>query len=474
MRKLLGLLLALLALAFVSAQQDNPDATLWDGLVADENFTILVSLLEQAGLAEALQGSGPLTLFAPTNDAFEDFEEDELQRISGDPLSLEALLTTHVLEGAYGINELQDAGEGELVSMQGEPLVVATTAGGLSVNEVGLVATNVDNTYSNGVLHVIESVLVPASVRDGLEMAAEEETAETTSAEVAAVAEPVALAEPLGVVEVGVSEPYDVAPDLGAIVLSATTPDDQHPNYDVVGPDGYYEHFDIDDDPGEERVLNDLLPGVYSIASSDEGLELSATLVEVRAGEVVPVHFNLEPLEQFGYGMGDYAAYGYPAAAGPWGLGYTPYDNAEFGSVMIASEEFADAEYVVTGPNGYSETFAGSTTLENLVPGTYVVAATGEGYQLARSVFDVQVSQRTELVPVLVTVETASVSVEGDTEGDAATPAFADFDADADGFISEEEFAGLHDDAGLFGQFDADGDALISEEEFTANEGLFQ
>ena len=206
------------------------------------------------------------------------------------------------------------------------------------------------------------------------------------------------LYEPLGDVGIGAYEPYD-AVEGGAIVLSATTPTDQEPNYDVVGPDAYYEHFDISDNPGDERVLDGLAPGVYSVAATDEGLQLSATLVEVRAGEVVPVSFNLQPMDAAAYDIADYSpyAYGYPADYDTLGA-YSPYDNPELGSVAVTSE-YTDAEIVVTGPNGYSTSFETEAVLDDLVPGTYVVAATDEGLGTSRNVFEVRAGERLEAAP---------------------------------------------------------------------------
>ena len=209
------------------------------------------------------------------------------------------------------------------------------------------------------------------------------------------------LYEPLGDVTIGDYGVYDGV-EGGAIVLSATTPTDQEPNYDVVGPDAYYEHFDISDNPGDERVLDGLAPGIYSIASSDEGLQLSATLVEVRLGEVVPVSFNLQPMDAAMYDITDYSpyAYGYPADYDTLGA-YTPYDNPDLGSVVITSE-ITDAEIVVTGPNGYSESFETQATLNDLPPGTYVVAATDEGYGTSRNVFEVRAGERLETTTAAV------------------------------------------------------------------------
>lgn len=162
MRKLL-ILISLLALSFTFAQNDNPDATILEGL-ADEEFSTLVTLLEQAGLVEALSGEGPFTVFAPINAAFEELDPAVLEQLQSDSALLEQVLLTHVVEGVYGVNDLQDAGEGEIVSLQGEPLYFDIETGGLTVNNADLDSTNVGNNYANGVVHVVGDVVVPVSL----------------------------------------------------------------------------------------------------------------------------------------------------------------------------------------------------------------------------------------------------------------------------------------------------------------------
>lgn len=201
--------------------------------------------------------------------------------------------------------------------------------------------------------------------------------------------------KPYGEIET-VYEPYEVA-DQGAIVLSATTPGAQHPKFDVVGPDDFWLHFDLDDDPGEERVLGNLLPGIYSVAATDEALEVAHAVVEVRADEAARVHVELQP---WAYTVGDYdpsAYYGtrtpdiYPGY--PHG-GYTvaPYETyglADYGAIRVQAGP-SNVDYVVTGPNGYSEEFQGNFTAENLPPGVYVIAATEEGLDLAVTSIEVR------------------------------------------------------------------------------------
>jgi uncharacterized surface protein with fasciclin (FAS1) repeats len=141
------------------ALESDESITVLQGLQQDsENFSTLVSLLETSGLTEQLQ-SGIFTLFAPTNAAFESYANGDLESISTDPNAVRQLLNLHVLEGAYTVNQLQDAEEGSLLTLEGQPMLVETTAGGLTVNGVGLTSTDVDNLYSNGVIHVVDTVM---------------------------------------------------------------------------------------------------------------------------------------------------------------------------------------------------------------------------------------------------------------------------------------------------------------------------
>lgn len=223
--------------------------------------------------------------------------------------------------------------------------------------------------------------------------------------------------EPFGTVDATYAA-YDVEAR-GAIVLSHTTPGDQHANFDVVGPDDYFEHFDFSDDPGEELVLDDLLPGVYSIAATDEGLELVHTVVEVRAGESVAVHADLDIWEEGGYLPGTYDPYtgyavadrdtyrGYPGYPyGAYNVGdATPYTGqAGFGAIAIDARD-ENIDTVVTGPNGYSEEFEGDAIATGLWPGVYAVASTEQGFDLAVTTVEVEMDSQIDVSPTLVEVQ---------------------------------------------------------------------
>ena len=159
MRKIAILFLTLLV-GLSLAQQDNLDATLLEGLAANEEFSTLVGLIDQAGLTEALSGAGPFTLFAPDNNVFEEINPDVLAQLNDNPELLTAVLQSHVVEGAYGILDLRNAPEGSIVTLNGDPLEVDLEAGGLKVNGADLVSTDVENTYANGVLNQVGDLVL--------------------------------------------------------------------------------------------------------------------------------------------------------------------------------------------------------------------------------------------------------------------------------------------------------------------------
>jgi uncharacterized surface protein with fasciclin (FAS1) repeats len=129
----------------------------------DEQFSTLVSAIEAAGLVETLQGEGPFTVFAPNNEAFEALPagtlDDLLKPENKDQLT--DILTYHVVPGKVMSADLQDGQEVETV--QGEKLTIKL-GDSVEVEGVGSSATVIapDIEASNGVIHVIDAVLLPA------------------------------------------------------------------------------------------------------------------------------------------------------------------------------------------------------------------------------------------------------------------------------------------------------------------------
>ena len=125
--------------------------------VAAGDFTTLTSLVEKAGLAETLSGEGPFTVFAPTDDAFANVPQETLDSLAADPEALKAVLLYHVVDGEARARDVADLSAAE--TLNGESVELETTDGRVKVNEAKVVQADV--TASNGVIHVIDEVLIP-------------------------------------------------------------------------------------------------------------------------------------------------------------------------------------------------------------------------------------------------------------------------------------------------------------------------
>jgi uncharacterized surface protein with fasciclin (FAS1) repeats len=123
-------------------------------------FSTLVTAVTAAGLGEALSGAGPLTVFAPTNAAFEALPAGLLQKLllPENKEVLTKILTYHVVAAKV---MAADVKAGDVATLEGSSFAV-TTEGGVKVNAANVTATDVP--ASNGVIHVIDAVLVPASI----------------------------------------------------------------------------------------------------------------------------------------------------------------------------------------------------------------------------------------------------------------------------------------------------------------------
>ena len=127
---------------------------------ANADFSTLVTAVAAAGLVETLQGPGPFTVFAPTNDAFAALDPALLEKLLL-PENVEVLkqiLTYHVVSGTV---MAADVTAGDVPSVQGEPITV-TTDGGVKVNGANVIVTDV--AASNGVIHAIDAVILPPSL----------------------------------------------------------------------------------------------------------------------------------------------------------------------------------------------------------------------------------------------------------------------------------------------------------------------
>lgn len=126
-----------------------------DTAVAAGSFNTLAKALTAAGLVDTLKGPGPFTVFAPTDEAFAKVPKDQLDALLADKEKLTAVLTYHVVPGKV---MAADVKAGEVKTVQGSTLTV-TTEGGVKVDQATVVKTDI--AADNGVIHVIDQVIIP-------------------------------------------------------------------------------------------------------------------------------------------------------------------------------------------------------------------------------------------------------------------------------------------------------------------------
>ena len=126
-----------------------------DTAVAAGNFKTLATALQAAGLVDTLKGKGPFTVFAPTDEAFAKVPKADLDALLADKAKLTAVLTYHVVPGKV---MAADVKAGKVKTVQGSELTVSTT-GGVKVDAANVVKTDI--VADNGVIHVIDSVVLP-------------------------------------------------------------------------------------------------------------------------------------------------------------------------------------------------------------------------------------------------------------------------------------------------------------------------
>jgi len=149
MKKLLAM--SLLSFAALSAQAKG----IVDTAVSAGNFKTLATALTAAGLIDTLKGPGPFTVFAPTDEAFAKIPKAQLDALLADKAKLTAVLTYHVVPGKV---MAKDVKAGKVKTVQGSELTVST-AGGVMVDNARVTATDI--VADNGVIHVIDSVVLP-------------------------------------------------------------------------------------------------------------------------------------------------------------------------------------------------------------------------------------------------------------------------------------------------------------------------
>jgi uncharacterized surface protein with fasciclin (FAS1) repeats len=153
----------------VPMQEPEMPKTIVDIAVEDGRFTTLVAAVQAAGLDEALSGEGPFTVFAPTDDAFAALPEGTVEALLADIPALTDILLYHVVEGkvmAADVVELSNA-----MTLQGQYVDIAVEDGKVMIDGAQVIITDIE--ASNGVIHVIDAVILPES-RDIVDIAVED------------------------------------------------------------------------------------------------------------------------------------------------------------------------------------------------------------------------------------------------------------------------------------------------------------
>ncbi len=122
------------------------------------SFKTLLAAVKAAGLVETLQGAGPFTVFAPTDEAFAALPAGTLEGLLKDPTALKKILLYHVVSGSVTADKV--VGITSATSVEGSPISVAVKDGTVWLNGSAKVVTT-DVIASNGVIHVIDHVLLP-------------------------------------------------------------------------------------------------------------------------------------------------------------------------------------------------------------------------------------------------------------------------------------------------------------------------
>jgi len=138
---------------------DNKPKTIVDIAAGNPDFSTLVAAVKAAGLVETLSGEGPFTVFAPTNEAFAKLPEGKVSSLLADIPALKNILTYHVVAGKVMASDV--VGLKSAATVQGTEVNINVVDGSVKLNDSATV-TATDIEASNGVVHVIDTVLIPS------------------------------------------------------------------------------------------------------------------------------------------------------------------------------------------------------------------------------------------------------------------------------------------------------------------------
>ncbi len=120
-------------------------------------FNTLAAAIDAAGLEEALSGKGPFTVFAPTDEAFAKLPKGTVDALLKDPEALKNILLYHVVSGEVMASDVVKIKSAKMLN--GQSVSISTTKDGVRVNDANVIKTDI--VAENGVIHVIDTVLIP-------------------------------------------------------------------------------------------------------------------------------------------------------------------------------------------------------------------------------------------------------------------------------------------------------------------------
>jgi uncharacterized surface protein with fasciclin (FAS1) repeats len=150
-------LAALVAFSSHASAHAQPQSDIVDTAVAAGSFTTLATALQAAGLVDTLKSEGPFTVFAPTDAAFAMLPAGTVEQLLANPDMLRSVLTYHVVPGAVSAADVMNLTSATTV--QGQPIQIGSMDGMVHINQANVQMADV--MASNGVIHVIDAVLLP-------------------------------------------------------------------------------------------------------------------------------------------------------------------------------------------------------------------------------------------------------------------------------------------------------------------------
>ena len=150
--------LILFTTGVAAAGPNSSDDNIVEIAVAAGNFQTLVAAVQAAGLAETLSGPGPFTVFAPTDEAFAKLPEGTIEALLADTEKLGSILTYHVVPGKVMARDVVNLTKA--VTANGQDVQIKVRDGKVLINDATVIVTDIE--ASNGVIHVIDTVIMPS------------------------------------------------------------------------------------------------------------------------------------------------------------------------------------------------------------------------------------------------------------------------------------------------------------------------